>query len=158
MCTAKQMVKWFCRHEETTTYLGVIRLVKSEKVEVVPVVPTQTASGQEVEKTFHSDMPTCIREVLNEFKDVFPTDLPPGLPLVRKGHEFRIDLEDTTTPVHKPIYKLSPLELEEAQKQIDYMLEHGYIRPSDSPYGSPVLFIPKKDGGLRFCIFYRWLN
>ena len=82
MCTAKQMVKWFRRHEEITTHLGVIRLVKSEKVEAVPVVPTQTAAGQEVEKTFHSDMPTCIREVLNEFKDVFPMDLTPGLPLV----------------------------------------------------------------------------
>ena len=144
VCTAKQMVKWFRRHEETTAYLGVIRLVKSEKVEAVPVVPTQTTAGQEVEKIFHSDMPTCIREVLNEFKDVFPMDLPPRLPVVRKDHEFCIDLEDTMAPVHKPIYKLSPLELEKARKQIDYMLEHEYIRPSDSPYGSPILFVPKK--------------
>ena len=61
---------------------------------------------------------TCIREVLNEFKDVFPTDLPPGLPPVRKGHEFCIDLEDTTAPVHKPIYKLSPLDLEELSSKL----------------------------------------
>ena len=74
------------------------------------------------------------------------------------GHEFRIDLEDDTPPVHRPLYKLSPLELEEVHKQIQYMLEHGFIRPSDSPYGAPVLFAPKKDGGLRFCIDYRWLN
>ena len=158
VCTAKQMVKWFRRNAGITAYLGVIRLVKAEEREVVPVVPEKNETGQEVEKTFHADMPTSVRDVLHEFKDVFPTDLPPGLPPVRKGHEFRIDLEDETAPVHKPIYKLSPLELEEARKQIDYMLEHGYIRPSDSPYGSLVLFVPKKDGGLRFCIDYRWLN
>ena len=77
---------------------------------------------------------------------------------MRKGHEFRIDLEDDTPPVHRPIYKLSPLELEECRKQIQYMLDKGFIRPSDSPYGAPVLFVPKHDGGLRFCIDYRWLN
>ena len=60
--------------------------------------------------------------------------------------------------MHRPLYKLSPLELEEARKQIEYMLEHVFIRPSDSPYGAPVLFAPKKDGGLRFCIDYQCLN
>ena len=38
------------------------------------------------------------------------------------------------------------------------MLEHEFIPPSDSPYGAPMLFVPKKDGSLRFCIVYRWLN
>ena len=47
---------------------------------------------------------------------------------------------------------MSPLELEEARKQIESMLEHGFVRPSDSPYGALVLFVPKKDGSLRFCI------
>ena len=67
-------------------------------------------------------------------------------------------MEPDTKPVHRPIYKLSPLELEEGKKQIEYMLEHGFIRPSESPWGAPMLFAPKKDGGLRFCIDYRWLN
>ena len=114
--------------------------------------------GSEMEKTFHEDMPDGIKAVLREFQDVFPKDLPLGLPPVRMGHEFKVELEDDTPPVHRPMYKLSPLELEEAKKQIDYMLEHGYIRPSKSPYGAPILFAPKKDGGLRFCIDYRWLN
>ena len=61
-------------------------------------------------------------------------------------------------PVHRPLYKMSLLELEEAKNQIESMLEHGFIRLSDSPYGAPVLFIPKKHGSLRFCIDYRWLN
>ena len=109
-------------------------------------------SPTDIAKLLHQDMPAVIKNVLHDFKDIFPEDLPLGLPPVRMGHEFKIDLEDDTPPVHKPVYKLSPLELEEARKQIDYMLEHGYIRPSNSPYGSPVLFVPKKDGGLRFCI------
>ena len=89
---------------------------------------------------------------------MFPEDLPKGVPPVRRGFQFKIELEDNVPPVHRPIYKLSPLELEEAKTQINYMLEHGFIRPSQSPYGAPVLFMPKKDGGLRFCIDYRWLN
>ena len=43
------------------------------------------------------------------------------------GHEFKIEWEDDTPPIHKKVYKLSPLELEEAKKQIQYMLDHGYI-------------------------------
>ena len=53
---------------------------------------------------------------------------------------------------------MSPLELEKARKQIASMLKHGFIRQLDSPYGAPILFLPKKDGSLRCCIDYRWLN
>ena len=107
-----------------------------------------------VESTFRSDMPENNKAVLSEFKDVFPVDLPAGLPPIRLGHKFKIDLQDDTPPVHRPIYKLSPMELDEAKRQIEYMLEHGFICPSQSPYGAPVLFAPKKDGELRFCIDY----
>ena len=57
-------------------------------------------------------LPPTICAVLEEFDDVFPRDLPLGLPPVREGHEFKIDLEDEVPPVHRPLYKMSPLELE----------------------------------------------
>ena len=77
---------------------------------------------------------------------------------MHEGHEFKIYLEDEVPPVHYPLYKMSPLELEEAKRQIESMLEHGSVRPSDSLYGAPVLFVPKKDGSFWFCIDYHGLN
>ena len=65
-----------------------------------------------------------MKEILKEYADIFPDDLPGGLPIVRKGHQFKIDLEDDVPPVHRPLYKLSPLELTEAIKQIEMLLEH----------------------------------
>ena len=97
-------------------------------------------------------LPSHIRTVLEEFDDVFPQDLPLRLPPVRQGHAFRIDLEDDVPPVHRPLYKMSPLELDEAKKQIESMLEHGFIRPSDSPYGAPVLFVPRRMGAFGFVL------
>ena len=63
-------------------------------------------------------MPECIKAVLKEYSDILPQDLPPRIPPVRMGHKSRIDLEDDTLPVHRPLYKLSLLELDEAHKQI----------------------------------------
>ena len=61
-------------------------------------------------------------------------------------------------PNDKPLYRVSPLELTEAKNQIQEMLEHEFIRPSDSPYGAPIFFVPNKDDNLQFCIDYHWLN
>ncbi|CAL9114122.1 unnamed protein product, partial [Musa textilis] len=81
----------------------------------------------------------------------------PGLPLDREG-EFAIDLVPSTTPISKPPYRMAPLELEELKKQIQELLDKGFIRPSVSPWGAPVLLVKKKDGTLRLCIDYRQLN
>ena len=122
------------------------------------VMEVQRESIQNSSPKWREDLPDSIRAVLQEYDDIFPQDLPIGLPPVRKGHEFEIKLEDDIPPIHRPLYKMSPRELQEVKNQIQSMLEHGFIRPSDSPYGSPVLFVPKKDGSIWFCIDYYWLN
>ena len=148
---ANQMLK---KKEVERAFLGIIRLVEQESKGMD--APEESTTTQKPK--WDRALPSSIRAVLEEYDDVFPQDLPLGLPPVREGHEFKIDLEDEVPPVHRPLYKMSPLELEEAKKQIESMLDHGFVRPSDSPYGAPVLFVPKKDGSLRFCIDYRWLN
>jgi hypothetical protein len=96
-----------------------------------------------------------IRIVL-EFPDVFPEELP-GLPPERKV-EFAIELIPGTAPISKRAYRVSEPELVELKKQIDELLEKGYIRPSTSPWAAPVLFVEKKDVIKRMCIDYRSLN
>ena len=142
------------RKHVNNAFLGFVPMVKEENV----AEKYKGKSDLGAVHLWREDFPAEIKVVLNEYEDVFPKDLPPGLPPICKGHQFKIELEDETPPVHRLLYNLSPLELVEAKKQIEYMLKHGFIRPSDSPYGAPILFAMKKDGGLRFCIDYRWLN
>jgi hypothetical protein len=93
---------------------------------------------------------------VSEFLDVFPEELP-GMPHERKV-EFGIELIPSTTPISKRAYKVSRPELVELKKQIDELLEKGYIRPSTSPWAAPMLFVEKKDGVKRMCIGYRAMN
>jgi hypothetical protein len=86
---------------------------------------------------------------------VFPEELP-GMPPERKV-EFAIELILGTAPISKRAYRVSGPELVELKKQIDELLEKGYIRPSTSPWAAPVLFV-EKDGMKRMCIDYRALN
>ena len=88
--------------------------------------------------------------------DVFPEELP-GLPPDR-AISFGIELLPGTAPVSKAPYRMAPAELKELQTQLQELLERGFIRPSHSPWGAPVLFVKKKDGTFRMCIDYRELN
>ena len=94
--------------------------------------------------------------VVREFPDVFPDDLP-GLPPDREVN-FSIDLAPDTSPISKAPYRMAPIELKELKVQLEELLLKGFIRPSVSPWGAPVLFVKKKDGTLRLCIDYRQLN
>ncbi|KAL5552832.1 hypothetical protein UlMin_040233 [Ulmus minor] len=94
--------------------------------------------------------------VINEFIEVFPEDLP-GIPPDREI-TFEIELLPGTAPISKAPYRMAPAELKELQTQLQELLDKGFIRPSHSPWGAPVLFVKKKDGTLRMCIDYRELN
>ncbi|GJX13802.1 hypothetical protein Tco_0205560 [Tanacetum coccineum] len=94
--------------------------------------------------------------VVREFPGVFPDDLS-GLPPIREV-EFRIDLVPGALPVAKAPYRLAPSEMNELSNQLEELQEKGFIRPSSSPWGAPVLFVKKKDGAMRMCIDYRELN
>ncbi|GKD58403.1 putative reverse transcriptase domain-containing protein [Tanacetum coccineum] len=97
------------------------------------------------------DMP-----VIHDFIEVFPEEFP-GLPPPRQV-EFRIDLVPGVAPVARAPYRLAPSEMRELSVQLQELLKKGFIRPSSSPWGAPVLFMKKKDGSFRMCIDYRELN
>ncbi|KAA3474134.1 DNA/RNA polymerases superfamily protein [Gossypium australe] len=92
-------------------------------------------------------------QTVKEFADVFPEELP-GLPPDHEV-EFGIDLLPGTVPVSIAPYRMAPKELMELKAQIQELLDRGFIRPSVSPWGTPVLFVKKKDGAMRMCIDYR---
>ena len=94
--------------------------------------------------------------VVREFPDVFPDDLP-GLPPDREI-DFQIELAPGTEPILRAPYRMAPAELKELKVQMEEMVNKGFVRPSTSPWGAPVLFVKKKDGSMRLCIDYRELN
>ncbi|GKA04210.1 putative nucleotidyltransferase, ribonuclease H [Tanacetum coccineum] len=94
--------------------------------------------------------------VVKEFPNIFLEDLP-GLPPIHQV-EFQIDLIPEAAPVAQTPYRLAPSEMQELSNQLQELTDRGFIRPSTSPWGAPVLFVKKKDGSFRMCIDYRELN
>ncbi|GBG83134.1 hypothetical protein CBR_g36752 [Chara braunii] len=106
------------------------------------------------EPTEEKPMDPAIAKLLEEFKDL--TEPPTGT--VPRPIQHRIEIEPGSRTPRGAVYRMSPRELEELRKQLDELLEKGWIRPSSSPFGALVLFVPKKEGELRMCIDYRGLN
>ena len=88
--------------------------------------------------------------------DVFPDELP-GLPPQRVV-VFGIELHPGTSSISMTLHRMAPVELQELIVQLQELLDKGFIRPSSSPWGAPVLFVKKKDKTLRLCIDYKQLN
>ena len=103
--------------------------------------------------------PTKVPAKYSDFADVFSVDLASGLPEHTGINDHAIELvDDCQQPPYKPIYSLGPVELETLKAYIETNLANGFIRPSKSPAGAPILFDRKSDGFLRLCVDYRGLN
>jgi hypothetical protein len=94
--------------------------------------------------------------VVHKYADGFPDDLP-GMPPDRYI-EFIIELQPDTSPISKRPYRMLPVELAELKKQLQELLDKGFIRPSTSPWGCSALFVKKKAKSLRLCVDYHPLN
>lgn len=101
------------------------------------------------------DCPPQIVDLLKEHDHLFatPTTLPP-----HRSADHSIPLVPEAQPVKVRPYKYSPIQKDEIDRQLQEMLQNGIIRPSSSPFASPVLLVKKKDGSWRFCIDYSQLN
>lgn len=102
-------------------------------------------------------IPAEIQGLLQGYQDVMPDQLPRILPPRRAiDHEIEL-IPGAKAPARAP-YRMAPPELVELRKQLNELLEAGFIRPSKAPFGAPVLFQKKQDGSLRLCVDYRALN
>jgi hypothetical protein len=121
-------------------------------VEFITTVPADQASMLSQMKV------TALEEILmvQEYPDVFPEELS-GMP-PNRDIEFLIDLLPGTPPISKRPYRMLVNELVELKKQLAELQAKGFIRPSSSHWGAPVLFVEKKDGTQRMCVDYRSLN
>ncbi|GKF59237.1 hypothetical protein Tco_0176023, partial [Tanacetum coccineum] len=90
--------------------------------------------------------------IVRDFPNVFLKELL-GLPPTRQV-EFQIDLMPGDAPIARAPYRLAPSEMKELSEQLQELSDKGFIRPSSSPWGAPVLFVKKKDGSFRMCIDY----
>ncbi|GJS27678.1 putative reverse transcriptase domain-containing protein [Tanacetum coccineum] len=136
---------WLSKNKvEIVCHEKVVR-IPLEGGEILRVQGERTLGGTKSLMSTRADEPELSdTPVVRDFTDVFPKDLS-GLPLQRQV-EFLIDLIPGATPVVKSPYRLAPSEMQELSKELQELQEKGFIRPSHSPWGAPILFVKKKDG------------
>ncbi|KAA0057168.1 pol protein [Cucumis melo var. makuwa] len=127
------------------------------------VLSVSTPSGEgtwgilaSVVDTREPEVSLSSESVVREYPDVFSDELPGLLP--PREIDFAIELEPDTAPISRAPYRMAQAELKKLKVQLQELLDKGFIRPSVSPWGAPVLFVKKKDGLMHLCIDYRELN
>lgn len=141
-----------------TKFQETIQLLHKTEVNDCDVILLIKVGGQTEQLAIdsHEDKPPELSKLLTEFKSVFTEDLSSIPPVTEFDH--KITLEPGAQPICLPTYRMSPKELDILRSQLDSLLAKGFIRPSKSPWGFPILFAKKKDGSLRLCVDYRALN
>jgi hypothetical protein len=151
---------WLSKHKVLIDYaMKSVKLTTPDGKELEfvtePVVTTKGFSNRakvnQLDASQGSEVP-----VVNEFPDVFPEELP-GMP-PNRDIEFVIELKPSTAPIYKTPFSMTTLELAELNEHMKELLEKGFICPSSSPWGAPVIFVPKKDDTQRLCVDYHGLN
>ena len=142
------------------TFVAIVKPVPSSRGGKQPQGAALPGDTDPLNETIDAADSVCDRQKLQDLlkkHSVVFKQLPPGLPKERKlGHT--IPQQDDARPTYRSPYPLSPLEQKEVEKQIAELILMGFIEPSSSPYGAPVLFVQEKDGSSRMCIDYRALN
>ena len=105
----------------------------------------------------NQSLPSTTISLLQEFEDVFPEEIPDGVPPIR-GIEHQIDFIPGASLPNRPAYRTNPEETKEIQRQVEEYLIKGQVRESLSPCAVPVLLVPKKDGSSRMCVDCRAIN
>jgi hypothetical protein len=151
---------WLSKHKGMINCVKkAVRLTTSSGKEMEHVAEnlvTDKAASNRVVLNQLDVAPTMDARTVSEFLDVFPEELP-GMPPDREI-EFVIELVPGTARIFKRPYRMAANQLAELKEQLQELLHKGYIYPSASPWGAPVIFVPKKDGTQRICVDYRSLN
>jgi hypothetical protein len=151
---------WLSKHNGLIDYAKkVVRLIPSSGKELGYVAENLVMEKEASKKVVlnHLDAASTLDiRAVSKFSDVFPKELP-GMSLDHEI-EFVIELVLDTAPIFKRPYRMATTKLAELKEQLPKLLDKGYIHPSASPWGAPVIFVPKKDGTQRMCVDYRSLH
>jgi hypothetical protein len=151
---------WISKHNGLINYAKkVVSLTPSSGKELEHVAGNLVTDKEARNKIVlnHLDATSTLDiRTVSKYLDVFPEELsgiPPG-----RAIEFVIELVPGTAPIFKRPYRMTANQLVELKEQLQELLDNGYIHPSASPWGAPIIFVPKKDGTQRMCVDYRSLN
>jgi hypothetical protein len=147
----------FITEKEQEAHAAVVKILAESSPESETLIKSMDSKISTI-STEEARIDAAKKRILAEFKDCCPAELPAGLPPDRGIKPFKIDLKSNTTPFGRYGHRMTQEDTVEAGKMIKDLLQHGFIQPSQSPWGSPMFLVDKPDGTKRMVIDYRALN